>query len=721
MKFFKLPAVLAENFIQERENSMTDNNNLPSISRFSCSPDQNICIRSHLLPLLLLFLLLFIVYFNSFKGAWIFDDYHNIVDNKYVHLQSLDWSSIKETFYGVQDNKISRPLSYLSFGINYFFHELNTFGYHWINFLIHCIAAMFLYLFIYQVLRLPILNGRFNNRAGSIALLATTLWAINPIQVTAVTVIVQRMASMAGMFFIMAMFFYLMGRISPEMQKKIIWFCLCFLSGILAVASKENAAMLPIVLYIFDLLLIQGISRINLKRQLIIAGVPLALLLMIAFILSDPLSFFSASAYSHRPFTLIERLLTQPRILLFYLSLMFYPLADRFTLIYDIPVSTSIFLPFTTLPAIFFWITWLGISLYLANKRPLISFCLLFFMMTHFVESSFIALELIFEHRNYIPSMMLFLLAGVGIIAFLKDFSKKKSIIVISFLALATIIAAQGHTVFQRNDLFEHPIFLWTDNLEKAPLQSRVYANLGLEYDKIGKFQAARDSYIKAIELDRYPRLDARAVPICNLANYYLKNGDKEGAMSLYRQSISIDPTYLPAKQGMIVALLIEGDLEQARLLTEETLASGKAGSIYLEFYSLILLRQGNYASAIEQALKVMNINDKPLFVEKVLGEAHMQLKQYEKAHQFWMACALAYPDEPEAYIALANLAHIRQDKKTAQFASRHLFFLKGNKTWNYLANNINRKNFIIPAIFTGNTEKTLFLVRQTLEKEIGE
>ncbi len=144
------------------------------------------------------------------------------------------------------------------------------------------------------------MQERFADRAGSIALLATTLWAINPIQVTAVTVIVQRMASMAGMFFIMAMFFYLMGRITPVLRKKIAWFFLCGLAGLLSLASKENAVMLPIILYLFDLLLIQGVSRANLRRHLLMAGIPVLIILALAMILSNPLTYLSGSAYDYR-------------------------------------------------------------------------------------------------------------------------------------------------------------------------------------------------------------------------------------------------------------------------------------------------------------------------------------------------------------------------------------------------------------------------------------
>lgn len=688
-------------------------------SRFSCSPDKSLCRRSHFLPLLLLFLLLFVSYFNSFNGTWIFDDFANIVENERVHLTSLDWENIKDTFYGIQSHTISRPLSYLSFGLNYYFHQLDVFGYHLINFIIHCITTLFLYLFIFHVLYLPILKGQFTNRAGSIALLSATLWAISPIQVTAVTVIVQRMAAMAGMFFIMAMFFYLMGRVTPGLWKKIKWFSLCFLSGLLALASKENAVMLPIILYLFDILLIQGVSRTNIKRHLIIICIPLGILLILAFVLSTPSSFLSSAAYANREFTLTERLLTQPRVLLFYLSLMIYPVIERFTLIYDIPISTSLLSPWTTLPAILFWAAWIGTGIYLTRKRPLISFCLLFFIINHIIESSFIALELVFEHRNYIPSMMLFFLASVGIIAFIRDFSKKRLPAILAAMLFCFFIAAQGHSVFQRNFYFENAFYLWSDNAEKYPGLSRVHTNLGQAYDNMGLFEDGRKSYLAAIKANLYSRRDLRAVPLNNLGNYYIRTGNPGRAVELYKQALVIDPQYLAAKRGMSVALIILGEFGRARLFLEQTLASGRVDPIFRELYSLVLLKQGDYSNAVNQASKVLNT---PLIINKVLGEAYTRLGQYDRAHRFWLAYANDHPDELEPFLALAQLAHIRGDKETARRTARKVLFLKQDGTWKDLVKhdkNQRMVNTIIPVVFGEDTEKILVLVRQTLEREL--
>lgn len=698
--------------------------NLPAQSlQLTCSPDTTSCHRSHLLPIFLLFLLLLVAYFNSFSGAWVFDDFPNIVENEFVHLKSLDRNSILKTFYGINGKKIIRPLSYLSFGLNYHIHGLDVFGYHLVNFIIHCVTALFLYFFIFNSLHLPILKGKYTARAGSIALLSATLWSIHPIQVTAVTVIVQRMASMAGMFFIMSMFFYLKGRTQPAKVKKMAWFGLCIISGLLSAASKENAILLPVVLYLFEILLLQGVSLKKIKLHLMIAIIPAGLFIFFAFLLTNPLSLLLNLDYSSRDFTLSERLLTQPRVLLFYLSLLIYPIAERFTLIYDIALSKSLWTPWTTFPAIIFWILWTGTGIYLAQKRPLLSFCLLFFIINHLIESSFIPLELIYEHRNYIPSMMLFFIAGIGLIAFILDFSHRRLPAYLASLVLCFLIAAQGHTVFERNGYFEHPLYLWMDNAKKTPTLSRVHTNLGLAYDNLGMVEDGHKAYLEALKVNRFSRKDLRAVPFNNLGNYYVRTGNLTQAIKLYRQALDVDTLYLPARQGMAIALFLMGDLNMSRLFLEETLTLGIVPTMFSELHSLVLLKQGYFDAAVKEAKKILiNTKNEPLHVYKILGEGCTKMGNYNVAIKYWQMYANTHPNDLEAIMAICYLGHILGEEETVNLAARKIFSMKGDRSWHDFAQYTKGKkatDSILSPIFSEDPEKIIAIVKKNLRDKL--
>ncbi len=291
------------------------------------------------------FVSLIIIYGNSFHCEFHFDDFPNIVDNPNVHLKSLSWENIKKSFYGTYYNqeKILRPFSFLTLALNYYVGGDNVFGYHVVNFAIHYVASVFLFLFIYNTLKLPLIRGEYEKSAYAIALLAVFLWATHPMQLTAVTYIVQRMASLAGMFYIMAMYFYLKARISDNRNKKIKFLTLCGIAALLAYASKQNAAMLPVSLFLYDLFLIQGVTKEKLRRNLRVMLVSVLIFVLAGVLYTDFPSLLNL--YKERPFNLTERLLTEPRVILFYMTLLFYPVDSRLTLLHDIEISKTVFTP----------------------------------------------------------------------------------------------------------------------------------------------------------------------------------------------------------------------------------------------------------------------------------------------------------------------------------------------------------------------------------------
>ena len=110
----------------------------------------------------------------------------------------------------------------------------------------------------------------------------------------------------------------------------------------------------------------------------------------------DPLGKFNTFRdYAFKEFTIGERLLTQARVLIYYLSLIFYPNPSRLNLCCDFPVSYSLFNPFTTFLSLIIIIALIGLGLYLARKQRLISFCIFWFFGNLVIESSVIPLALV--------------------------------------------------------------------------------------------------------------------------------------------------------------------------------------------------------------------------------------------------------------------------------------------------------------------------------------
>ncbi len=461
------------------------------------------------------------IYGNGLHADWHLDDFDNIVNNPNVHLKSLSRQGIEKSLHGMEKSggHISRPVSYLSFALNYCTGGLNVFGYHAVNIAIHGLVSIVLFLLIRNILLLPIFEGRYEKQASAIALAATVLWATSPVQVTAVTYIVQRMASLAGLFYILTLYLYMKARTSQKRGQRIIWAAAGVLSALCAFGSKENTLMLPVILLLFDLLLLREFPLRRAGAILIMAGLFALAVLTAAFCFLD----FSTVAgnYDIRPFTMGERLLTEPRVLFLYASLLLFPLPSRLMLYHDITWSTSFLSPPATAMAVIAIGVLFLLCIALSRMKPLIVFCILFFLLNHIIEGSFISLELIFEHRNYIPSMFFFLplvLAAAGVLNRKKAYVALKTLLVGLFVF--TVVFQMYGTV-TRNATFATRIGLLADNSAKAPRLSVIHHNLGVEYYNRQMYREAYDAYTKALQENRYMNLQQKGLTYYNLGLYF--------------------------------------------------------------------------------------------------------------------------------------------------------------------------------------------------------
>jgi len=210
-------------------------------------------------------LLVLLIYSNTLGGPFIFDDSHNIRDNPHIRLSRLTLEGI--TRAGLESPSSNRPVANISFALDYYFHQYNILGYHLVNILIHAATAILLYLFVKTTLSIPSLSSRYAHH-GWIAFFAAFIWLAHPIQTQSVTYIVQRMNSMAAMFYVLSFLLYAKARLAGEKRKKWALFAGCILSGILSLGSKEIAATLPFFIFLYEWYLFQDLSWTWLKRHL---------------------------------------------------------------------------------------------------------------------------------------------------------------------------------------------------------------------------------------------------------------------------------------------------------------------------------------------------------------------------------------------------------------------------------------------------------------------
>lgn len=154
--------------------------------------------RVHRLALLLLALASVFGYYNSLRGAFVFDD---VV---YIKLPDIAKPFANEMVRG-------RPVVSLSLAMNYWADQLKPRGYHVVNLVVHILAAYVLYDLVRRTLLLPKWAGRFTDRAEVIAILVALIWLSHPLNTQSVTYVIQRCESMMGLFFLLTMNCFVIG------------------------------------------------------------------------------------------------------------------------------------------------------------------------------------------------------------------------------------------------------------------------------------------------------------------------------------------------------------------------------------------------------------------------------------------------------------------------------------------------------------------------------
>ncbi len=623
----------------------------------------------------------FLIYANTYQSPFVFDDESMILHNHAIRMEKLTWSGIITAISGKGSN---RPVSTLSFALNYYVDRYNPRGYHLVNLTIHVIAGVLLYFFLMLTLR--ICNRQNSGKPPldhfdiiTISGLAALLWLVNPVQTQSVTYIVQRTNSMAGMFFMLALVLYVKGRLAHRnagavsevengqgrpiyfLQRYHLWYLGCAIAGMLALASKENSATLPFVIFLYEWYFFQDLSKKWLTRQLIAVAVILLLFGLIAFLHLgfDPWEKFqSLRDFSEDRFTVGERLLTQTRVVMYYLSLIFYPNPSRLNLDYDFPLSASLLDPVTTLPALIGLMGLTALGIYLARKQRLISFCIFWFLGNLVIESSVIPLAIIFEHRLYLPSMLVWLIPLI----LARDYFKSKWLT----LALAGVpVVLFAFWTVERNSVWRDAVSLWADCAKKSPNKARTYSNLGTAQFRQNLIAEARRNVGKALALN--PELaDAHY----NMGRLLEEEDKTSAAIERYRKAIELSPALVPALNNLGVALLKQDEVDESIELFNRALQIEPWFAQTHSNLGLAKFKQGKIDAAIAHYRNALDLDPDLAEVHFNLGVALAQRGETDRSiHQIRRALEID-PDYAEAHNNLGG--HLLSQGKTDQ-AIEHL------------------------------------------------
>jgi tetratricopeptide (TPR) repeat protein len=633
-------------------------------------------------------LLLFLVvlcYGGTLNAEWHLDDHHVIINNTHLHINNLGPESLIRSFFAHPDQqsnldkKFYRPFSCLTLAINWYLGKTRVVGYHIVNIFVHILTAFFLFLTVYKILKLPNMRDKYRGNEHFIALLTTTLWAINPIQTQAVTYVVQRMASMATLFYVLSLLFYIEGRtVNSHLQRKFFFFS-CLLSFLLGLASKENVMTLPIALVLVETIFFQDLSQAKTKKVLLwvtVGGVILFIVIgSLLFMDSNPISAI-LSGYKNRYFTPAQRLMTEPRILVYYLSQIFYPVPTRLSIEHDVLISTSLLNPWTTLPSIGLILGLIGFGVWQIRKMPILSFAILFFFLNHLIESSIISLELIFEHRNYLPSLFVFLPVSIGIKRLLDYYRDKKNPLfgtLVTFVIL--LLVGFGSGTYIRNMAWSTERSLWEDAVKKAPGMMRPVHNLAWTHARAGHYDKAMELYEKSLVLEGHS-IYHRLVTLNSMGNIQLSRGNYEKAAELWKEALDIYPKHAELHYGLALTLTKLRDWEEALANIEKSISIRPRRHDYFNLKGEILLNQGRPKEALSYFRKALKL--KPGYRKAIVntGISLSLMEEYERAEWFLKSVVSTDPRHVSALLWLIEINLRTNDKEDTDRYVDRLFAL---------------------------------------------
>lgn len=596
----------------------------------------------NVLFILLLSALSIAAYSNSFQVPFALDDFVNIINKKSIRLFSPDVEGIVRAASEGQSG--TRWLPNLTLALNYYFGGADVWGYHLVNLGIHLACALTLYLLCLTTLRLPALCQNTGGQAGEIAMAAALLWAVHPLQTNAVTYLVQRMTSLSALFFLAALLCYARGRLrAPSDWHRSLFFGAAFLFGMMAIISKENALMLPLMVLGYELFFIRPVQvddRGKFKLLAWVGGALTIIFLLAALFLGRETISTILAGYAYRPFTLGERLLTETRVIFLYLSLLLLPLPSRLNLNHEIAISHSLFNPPQTALALLGIAALIMLIPWTFNRNRLFSFALFWFLGNLLIESTIVPLELVYEHRLYLPSAFLFL-SGASLLFSLQRaqpwFLRTACLLIAILLALWT---------WQRNQIWASSITLWADVVAKSPGLARGYNNLGVAYHDAKNFRAAQDMFEKAIKIDPESR-----IAYVGLASMYITQNRLAEAEQILRTALTKETFLNPARIYHYLGVLyrktgryqeaIESSRRALQLDTENLEPMLNLGIVYEEM--------GDYAradAAFAEALR-LGLNDS-VDLYNNWGIAVFKMGATDRAIGYFQRGLQLDPDHPE-------------------------------------------------------------------------
>lgn len=596
----------------------------------------------------ILAVLAFLAYSNTFQAPLLFDDEGSIIVNSVVH----DLSNFLSNGKGYSYNPF-RFIGYLTFALNYHFGGLNVVGYHVVNVAIHIANALLTYSLVRQTFQTPALReSELAPQSRLVAFTVALIFACHPIQTQAVTYIVQRLTSLATLFFLATLVLHVHWRLASKSgarfnsRKVLPYYLLSLGTAVLAMKTKEIAFTLPLIVILYEFSFFgkpdRRLSIMMTPLLLTIAIIPLTMINMqkpIGDLLSDVGKATIVASHLSR----WEYLCTQFSVIVTYIRLLVLPVSQN--LDYDYPVNHSLLEPQALLSLMVLLALSAAAFLLWRNSATdkvtsviegadgppppasnlelrLAAFGIFWFFITLAVESSLIPIaDVIFEHRVYLPSVGFFIALTTLVAVGAKKLSARSPGIyrVMVPVTVVTVLLLAGAT-YARNDVWRDWITIWQDTVRKSPNKARPHNILAIGYLNQKFYDDALPEFLTAITLD--PNY-MQAYFNLGLAYKTMERADE--AVAMYQRALSLtgpdNEMIAHISNELAVAYVLQGRVDRAAETFSSAVRYQPDNPDYRKNFGHALLQMGHKDAAATEFRFALKLRPGDSEIREILRE----------------------------------------------------------------------------------------------------
>ena len=483
--------------------------------------------------LLLLIIGTGLLYWPGSFGPFLLDDFHNLAKSQ---INNFNLEELMAATFANTSGPLKRPVAAFSFAVTNGLYGAEPWGYKWHNILLHLLCGSVVFLLSRAVFKALNVSGQ-QQLLG--AIICTAFWLLHPLQVSTVLYAVQRMTQLSALFILLSGYCYLIIRQQTKTSQSLsitgLFVVLPALAA-LGLLSKENAALIPV----FILLIESVLFRFQTRQTENTSALKVFWLIFIVVPLTLGAGYFFTHLgilnFSHRDFTLSQRLMSEALILIDYWQMIVLANIQSMGLFHD-GVEIIRRWDWRVSAALVFHAS-LIIGALLLHKKPLLTLAIGWFYVSHLLESTALPLELMFEHRNYLS-----VLSGGFLLAGLVVYLQHKKIVLALALALIAVFASSSH---ERIQYWSSSETIYNQMLNNHPSSMRAhiaYANHLLQQKR---YYQASQIIIKAGQLDH-----GDAGPMLHLLKLscYGEIDFKAGFYPLLHQQLSARPLSIYSKK----------------------------------------------------------------------------------------------------------------------------------------------------------------------------